>query len=444
MRRGTWTAPRWARVWVLALGLACGSASANESVRPEFDSETLIEAARAALAQGAPDDAEILLKGVRPGKGGVDDLDFLYGSIALQRGEWDAAIERFRAMLARNPNLPRVRLDLAFAYFQAGRDTNAAYHFRQALGAEDLPAIARARALGFLDAIRRRKSWSLSAAFAIAPDSNINAATSARLVELFGLPATLSEDARRTSGVGFSADLSGSYEARLAPDLRFRTGAALYTRTYGDSRFNDRTLALQAGPRYLSEDFEIRPEMTARFRQLGGEMYSRAFGVRLSSQSLLTPEWRLSAGGSVERVSYESFLGDGHRYGAQLGLAHALGGAATVRADASFRRETVQSEANSWREYALGLSAARELPLGFVVSAGPSLRWRHYDAPSLTLGRDRRRDRTVGAHVKVSNRNVEFLGFMPELTLRHERRASNLDLYDYKRTAGEVGVVRAF
>ena len=105
-------------------------------------------------------------------------------------------------MLARNPNLPRVRLDLAFAYFRAGEDRRAAYHFRLAMGDKELPPVVRARALALLDRIRRRKSWSISGSLALAPDNNINAATSARQVALFGLPAQLSEDARQTSGVG--------------------------------------------------------------------------------------------------------------------------------------------------------------------------------------------------------------------------------------------------
>ena len=98
-----------------------------------------------ALLKGELDDAEFLLEGVKPGEGDIDDLDFLHGTIALARGDWQAAIARFRAMLARNPNLPRVRLDLAFAYFQAGEDRRAAYHFRLALGDKDLPPVVRAR-----------------------------------------------------------------------------------------------------------------------------------------------------------------------------------------------------------------------------------------------------------------------------------------------------------
>ena len=141
-------------------------------------------------------------KASSPAKGNIDDLDFLHGTIALARGDWEAAIVRFRAMLARNPNLPRVRLDLALAYFQAGEDHRAAYHFRLALGDKDLPPVIRARALALLDRIRRRKSWSVSGSLALAPDTNINQATSAREVALFGAPGRLSDDARQTSGVG--------------------------------------------------------------------------------------------------------------------------------------------------------------------------------------------------------------------------------------------------
>ena len=172
---------------VLAFSLAAGAAESSESPRPELSAEALIETARAALDKGDLDDAEFLLEGVKPGEGDVDDLDFLWGTIAAKRSDWQTAIARFRAMLARNPDLPRVRLDLAFAYFQADEDRNAAYHFRLALGTKYLPEIVRARALAFLDRIRRRKSWSITGSLAALPDSNISAATSARSVDLFRL-----------------------------------------------------------------------------------------------------------------------------------------------------------------------------------------------------------------------------------------------------------------
>ena len=63
---------------------------------------------------------------------------------------------------------------------------------------------------------------------------------------------------------------------------------------------------------------------------------------------------------------------------------------------------------------------------------------------SLLSAPDARRDRTLSGQIKVSNRNVEIFGFMPELTARYETRSSNLELHNYKRTIVELGVVRRF
>ena len=431
-------------VLLLAVSVAPGLAGAQEPERPEIPAETLIETARAALAAGALDDAELLLDGVDPGGEHIDDLDFLYGTIALAREDWETAIARFRSMLARDPSLLRVRLDLAFAFFRAGEDRNAEYHFRQALGADDLPAAARVRALALLDEIRRRKSWSVSTAVALVPDSNINAATRAREIELFGLRAELSEDARQTSGLGLSASVSGGYEARISPNVRFRIGGGLSTRTYAKSQYNDRTLTLRAGPRLILEKFDLRPELTARARRLGGELYSRAAGLALSSDWDVAPAWRLSAAASAERISYETFLGKGRGYGTVLGLAHAFGQATLLRADAAFRREALESKAHSWREVVVGVSAVRELPRGFVVTVGPSYGLRRYDREIPIYGPEPRRDRTLTVQAKVSNRNIELFGFMPEVTVRHERRRSNLGLYRYTRNVVEFAVIRSF
>ena len=389
---------------LVAVGMPVTGVSQEAPRRPELSVEVLIEAARGALAKGELEDAEFLLQGVKPGEGNIDDLDFLYGSIAMAREDWQTAIARFRAMLIRDPTLPRVRLDLALAYFRAGEDSSAAYHFRQVLGDEDLPPVVRARTLALLDTIRRRKTWSVSAAVALAPDSNINAATSSREVNLFGFPAQLSEDARQTSGVGLNARISGGYEARISPDLRFRTGASLSTRTYEQSKFNDRTLTLRAGPRFLFEKFDLRPELTARARRLGSEMYSRAAGVELSGNWQVAPAWRLSAAVGGERISYETFLGEGNMYSTQVGLAHALGRATLLRADGVFRREAVEREAYSWREFIVGASATRELPRGFVATVGSTYRLRRYDSPIAAFGPEARQDRTLAGRMKVSNR----------------------------------------
>ena len=201
---------------------------------------------------------------------------------------------------------------------------------------------------------------------------------------------------------------------------------------------------MRAGPRFLFTKFDLRPELTTRVRWLGDDTYSRSAGFELSGNWLIAPTWRLSATLGGEAISYESFLGDGRLYSGQLGLAHPLGQATLLRADTAFRREILERDAYSWREYIVGVSATRELPWGFVLAAGPSYRWRKYGAPLLIFGPNARQDQTLAGWLKISNRYVDLFGFMPEITIRHERRDSNLDLYDYRRTAGEFAIVASF
>ena len=59
------------------LALVLGAASAPAEEPPALSTEALIEAARVALAAGEPDHAALLLDGVRPGQGDIDELDFL-------------------------------------------------------------------------------------------------------------------------------------------------------------------------------------------------------------------------------------------------------------------------------------------------------------------------------------------------------------------------------
>ncbi|WP_136661457.1 surface lipoprotein assembly modifier [Hoeflea sp.] len=69
---------------------------------------------------------------------------------------------------------------------------------------------------------------------------------------------------------------------------------------------------------------------------------------------------------------------------------------------------------------------------------------RDYGAPRPLFGPQARRDTTYALWTTLSNRNIDIGGFTPQLTLRHERRDSNITLHDYRRNVIELGVVRSF
>ena len=405
--------------------------------------DRLMEAARVALSKGAPKDAAVLLAGVRAGDADPDALDFLHAQVAMQRKDWRAAITRLRAVLGRDPGLVRVRLDLALAYYRAGEFERSERHFRLALGAQDLPDSVRANALAMLERIRRHKAqagWKYGVSLSVAPDSNINNATDAEKLGAF----TLSRDARRTSGVGLLAGVSAGYTAVISPDLQFRVNGGLQTRTYRESRFNEQTVSLSAGPRFLFARSDLRPQVSVSQRWIGGDVYSRGAGVKLSGERTLSPAWRLGWSLGREWTDYTGYLGNGYTDSASFDIAHALGGVAVLRANAGWRRETLDEDYWSWREFSLGASAETELPYGFVAGGGLRFDWRDYGAPRPLFGPDAREDLRQAWWTSLSNRHIEWGGFMPQVTFRHERRDSNITLYDYKRNVIELGVVRSF
>ena len=165
---------------------------------------------------------------------------------------YDEAIEAFRSILVNRPELVRVRLELARTFFLKGRDSLARRHFELVL-AGGPPTPVALNILQFLDVIRARKRWSGYFGAAIAPDSNLNAASESEIIYLdtvFGrLPLRREGDFGARSGFGLSLWGGGEYQRPLGERLRLRVGSDLSVREYPGGDFDQTFVAAHAGPR---------------------------------------------------------------------------------------------------------------------------------------------------------------------------------------------------
>ena len=120
----------------------------------------------------------------------------------------------------------------------------------------------------------------------------------------------------------------------------------------------------------------------------------------------------------------------------------------TVRADAGLGWGRERPRTERWRHdrrwVRAGVSVA--LPRGFTVGAGGEVRWADYEGSWFphTRGGDSRDDRTYSARLSVHNRALAWQGFSPQVSVVHERRETNAQLHDYRRTGGELRFVRLF
>ena len=126
---------------------------------------------------------------------------FRDGMTSYAARDYGRAEALFRQILDQDPELLRVRLELARTLFMARKDEQADYHFRLAAGKRP-PALVMRNIVRFREAIRGRRAWRFDVDVGFAPDSNINSATDKETVEINGLPFKLDANGRARSGTG--------------------------------------------------------------------------------------------------------------------------------------------------------------------------------------------------------------------------------------------------
>ena len=441
--------------------LAAPSAGATVATSPPPTSG--LTEARALLGVGKFDDVLAILRPLTTGRIVHADVLFLLGLAATsasrqpglpedeRKALLDEAIAAFRTLLIDRPDLVRVRLELARAFFFRGRDSLARRNFEQVL-AGDLPPPVVANVQGFLREIRARKRWRVYFGAALAPDSNIGAASDERFIDIHiggvPLPFRRNEEELTTSGVGLSLWTGGEYQRPLGDRVRLRAGGDLSRREYPGGDFDQTNLGLHLGPRWLAGPrTELSLLGSARRSLVAGTADYDALGGRLEAHRLLTPRMRVTGRASWHDRRYRE---DRHLDGPALDLSlHANWVAApTVRLDGALGYGAVRPARlryrNSSRWMRMGAEVA--LPRGFAVGASGQLRWTDYEGewPPHTPPGELREDRTRTLSASVHHRRFTLFGFSPELAVTNEARTTNAQLYDYRKTSAELRFVRQF
>ena len=364
----------------------------------------------------------------------------------------DASIALFRAILAAHPDHVRVRLELARAFFLRGRDGLARRQFELAL-ASDPPAPVVANINRFLAEIRARSRWSGYLGMALAPDTNIGGASADDTVTIdtsFG-ELDFTRDWRQTSGVGVSVWAGGEYQQPLAPAWRLRMGGDVFRREYEGSEFDSMGLGGHVGPRWLAGPrTEASLLLTTRREWQGNDQpTSRSLGLRMEAFRRLSPRLsgQLGASWSARRHNGSTHL-DGPRKDISAGIRWSVTPVLQTDLRAGWVRERPEFRDLRSRTQRASLGASAALPRGFSVSGTFTGRWADYEGPgsvprNVLSGADRR-DITRTIRLSGLKRDLTIRGFSPQLSVTHERRTSNAQQTDYRRTGGEIGFVRQF
>ena len=455
------------RALAIAACLAQPAWGAGAEAPPPADG---VREARALVAAGRFDAALAILRPLARSRAGSANARFLLGLAAIgaarQRGVpgarrdalLDEAIAVLRAMLVAHPELVRVRLELARAFFLKEEDGLARRHFEHVLAGKP-PAAVALNVNRFLNAIRARKRWSLRVGMALAPDSNIGAASDERIIYIHGLPFRRDAEKLTTSGIGVSAWLGGEYQYPLgragtgsgAGSWRLRAGGNLSRREYKASAFDRLTVSGHVGPRrLLGRGSEVSLLLTGLHHWTGSglsEPSHHDIGLRIEGRHRLTPRTILTARVSRARRRHDR---ETYRDGPITDVSLGAGWVAspTLRIDAGLGWGRERTKAEQWRlsSRRVRIEATAQLPRGFTVGGSGTLRWTGWQGnwfPHTGPG-EPRRDLTRTIRLFAHNRALTIQGFSPQISLTQEQRTTNAQLYDYRRLFAELRFVRLF
>ena len=477
-------------VLTVAVALWAGPAPAQNGA-DGGEPDAAVERARKMIFTGDPAGALDLLRPLADRFPDDTDVYFFRGmaaaaaaglpgaAAAVRRALRDEAVDSYRHIVDRRPDLAGARLELARVLFERGRcladpddflehmlgdDCDAAaYHFRRAL-AGGLPQRIAVAVSRFLAVIQARKRVSGSFGMSVAPDTNVNAGTSARtlptrFVNLFtGEPLlfSLDERARETSGVGVVVSAAGGYRHPLTlfeeAATRLRLDGSVYRREHGGRRFDDMTVTVDGGMQFLFP--RARASLLAKVdrRWFAGNPVSRGFGPRVEGGVRIGDQLYLSgASERMDRRYRAGKNGDGPRLAFDLSLNYALTPAVNLGLRGGWQDARAKSRQLRSATRRAGVYGAADLPpvlgvRGFEIGLFHDVLFTRYDEPGYFLiTSDARRDRLSISRVAVSNDHLELFGFAPALSVVHERRETNIaEVFDYRRTRGELTLRRLF
>lgn len=388
-----------------------------------------------------------------PALGGELEIErwFLLAQIASRTGDIDTAIKIYRTILDAQPNLARVRFELAVCYMHQQKWRRADYHLRLAMAGDDLPENVRQMMNYYRWIVRQNKNWNIWFNFGAAPDNNVNNSIGGEecVMTMFGLMCH--ELADPESAIGANFILGGDYEFKLSDHWRWKSDANIYTNIYNLHDYDDLYLSASTGPRYVWSrgDVWFAPILTRRW--YGWERYNWSYGLRLDTNYDFT---RKLSGGLYLRLMnnaydmYGDFL-NGQTYSVSSRIFYSFNASIYMMARGGLTREDTVNKTYSYWQPNISIGIGAELPWGFHIYAEPSIYWTLYDDARWTVKDNTfteitEQDFTHRYAVSVSNNKLDIWGFVPTLTFSYTKRESNIWQREFDKVAIEFTMQQRF
>jgi len=375
---------------------------------------------------------------------------FLSGQIAAAKGDHARAASFYREILADDPAQTRVRLELGREMLALGKPQSADKQFKIAEQDQDLPDDVARTIRAVRDVIRAKRAWRLDFDFGIAPDTNINNATSADTITiLWGntpLPLTLDDKAKARSGTGQTASISGGVRLPVSDKVAMLVDLDSAGTNYAGTDNDDFQLQVASGAELrLSHDTSVSLEAVGAQRWYGGSLVSRQIGAKAGFQTSLSR--REQVGVQIDMRHTEALFDssyNGWQGSAYATYERAISRSLIVSGGVFGRRDWLKAAPYSSTELGVIAGFGGELPKGITLGLSGSVSRAKFDAPMLLFSTDPRSDWRYTARATLGNRKIRVWGFSPQMSASWSRNDSSITYFGNNRLRFRFTLARYF
>lgn len=374
------------------------------------------------------------------------DVMFWIGTCAMNIGRTDLAIENFNKMLAIDPNLHRVRLELATAFFSVGRYDAARESLLRVQASSPPEAVQRniEKLLAAIDERTRKRFWTFRASGGLLFDSNINAGPGQRELDVVGGTIELDELSTELSDEGLIADIYGSmtYDIGKRNGFMWHTAGSVYNKSYINySQFDFMLLDVATGPWWVGRQNIAKLPFGLSYTEYGSDRLYYLFHVYPNYEHFFTPFFSLKGSYLFRSTNYYDIKNTEldnrtHQFELRPSL-YLLDRKHIISAFATY--EKVDADADRWSYEApvLGISYITQAPFGVELLLGYQWFKREYDAPPLLYESDREDTRHTFRAALSKQFHQHIFG---SLDFGYISNDSNAELFTFDQTTFSMNV----
>lgn len=378
------------------------------------------------------------------------------GILARVVGDNDTAIAEFRKLLAQQPDFILGRLELARTLFDDAQEREAKEAFADALAiinARDPQTAGVRKTIGaYQQALEKRSDWNGSFSFGPSWSDNVNRTSASRTCLIsdstgFCYYERALPEALKATGTDFDF----SVQRRLA--IKGHHGVYLRSLLYGTQyrnhgEFNETTVTLQGGYSYRDARQQLMLAPSFEYYEWGNDAMYGAPGVHGEWSYMLSSASLVKLEADYKDMQYRRADYARNFDGAQQSLYgtwyRELTPGWTVFGGLDFVNSHAEDPTAEYQQKGVRLGASLRFDAGFDGTLSASYRQRDYELYN-PLIEVRRRDQEQNYTLVLRAPRWELAGFVPSLTLRHNRVKSNADwIYSYNRNDASLKLEYSF